>query len=131
MACDRRLIAMSLALMLMGCQEGAQIQVDQTPLAVSFTIKDTAGKKPLCADEVIVYPATPEDAAPIWRVVAAGYDGCVSRITYGAIPAGFADETPAVPLVPGQMYRVSASGTGFVGFQEFARMSEDRPRAGN
>jgi len=106
--------------LLAACVQGATVTVDQSGGKV--TASAVRGDKPACVDDLDVVEARDGvgDPAPVaWHIVTADADLCVSRFTLGEMPAGFDQDAPLVPLVPGRRYRVELSGTGFMGATSF------------
>lgn len=117
----RRLCLIAPLLLVCGCQQGVDIKVTQGADGVTFTLDPRSSGFRACIDGGSVYPAAPDDAPPVWDFT---YDrtrpDCVTRIRYGALPAGFGGAKPP-PLEAGKSYRVMLTGSGFSAATTFER----------
>ncbi|UYY57688.1 hypothetical protein [Sphingomonas sp. S2-65] len=107
---------------LSGCQQGAEIIVDQTGARTLFTTKMISSSGQACIRNLEVYEGEPDGRAPLWQIVGEPDDGCVTQVEFAKVPEGFsqADGTPAnLKLKSGQHYAVQASGRGWLAFGGF------------
>lgn len=107
------------AAMLMSCQQGAVVDVQQTGDVVVFAVSRPSVAKPVCVTSLDVLPAEPASAKPVWQIASEKREPCTGRFVMGRVPEGFDSAGPAAALVKGQTYRVEASGTGFTGGAQF------------
>lgn len=114
-----RAMLLASAGLLMACQQGVDIDVEQRGSEVEFAIREFSSSKGACVDALEVSLADGDDRASVWEVATADPDLCVGKFTYGRAPDGFAQTAPPVALVKGRTYVVGVSGTGLSGAKFF------------
>ena len=117
-----RALTIASALLLCGCREGADLHVTQDRQGVTFTVQPRSEGAPTCIENVTVYPAAPDDAAPLWDISGdRSAATCVTRLRYGELPKAFGATQAAPALQPGRSYRVMVTGAGFTAATRFER----------
>ena len=101
------------------CECGASITVRQTGGMVRLAVTITGTGRPACLDDVALF--ADGAAAPLWHVAAFPDSPCRSALVLGRVPPRFAadDKTGPLRLEPGQLYRVEATGSGFIAATRF------------
>lgn len=118
MTCDARrarcFVVIVLCAGLAGCQEGAEVDVDQAGQDVIFNVRLTTSSSKPCVESLDVLPADSNGANPMWEVSRDDATRvCGQRFIFGRGRTGYTETARPSALIKGKRYRVEARGPGY------------------
>ena len=110
--------------LLSSCREGVRVTVEQHASgALRFAVSPLGDRFRPCIESLYVYsgPRSQLGRPVVWHVERMDPKICVTKVDFGAVPAGFEADPGSQPLKPGGRYEVAVMGPGFNDGAEFTR----------
>jgi len=119
-----KLVSLVLTATLISCQlqnEVSVVQLDNGQIEVEVLVQ---GNKTPCVTDLDIYHMSAGKVIPVWQIYLR--DGhrasCISKFTYPNVPSHYGLVRNPRPIKEAELYKVSVTGVGFTGAEEFTRI---------
>lgn len=107
-----------------GCQMESKVEVVQEKNGVIQVAASVRGDKSPCVKNVYIYHVSEGKMITDWQIFLneGRMDFCINQFTYPNVPPHYSLAGNPRPLKEAHIYKVSVTGVGFVGEEEFTRI---------
>jgi hypothetical protein len=119
-----KLVSLVLTATLISCQlqnEVSVVQPDNGQIEIEVLVK---GNKTPCVTDLDIYHMSEGKVIPVWQIYLR--DGhrasCINKFTYPNVPPHYSLVRNPRPIKEAELYKVSVTGVGFIGAEEFTRI---------